>query len=75
MAKRRRGSGLPRLARPQTLLSRTEQVLRAAIARGEFGDRLPPATELAEQLGVSRETVRLAPLRGDDPEPPQSHPA
>lgn len=53
--------GLGRLARPQTLLSRTEQVLREAIARGEFaGNRLPAAAELAEQLGVSRETVRLA---------------
>lgn len=51
---------LARLARPQTLLSRTEQVLREAIARGEFGNRLPTAAELAEQLGVSRETVRLA---------------
>jgi DNA-binding LacI/PurR family transcriptional regulator len=51
---------LARLARPQTLLSRTEQVLRGAIARGEFGNRLPTAAELAEQLGVSRETVRLA---------------
>jgi LacI family transcriptional regulator len=53
--------GLGRLARPQTLLSRTEQVLREAIARGDFaGNRLPSAAELAEQLGVSRETVRLA---------------
>jgi len=35
--------------------------LREAIARGEFaGNRLPAASELAEQLGVSRETVRLA---------------
>jgi DNA-binding LacI/PurR family transcriptional regulator len=52
---------LGRLARPQTLLSRTEQVLREAIARGEFsGNRLPAAAEIAEQLGVSRETVRLA---------------
>src|SRR6185503_3575513 len=54
-------SGLGRLARPQTLLSRTEHVLREAIARGDFsGNRLPAAAELAEQLGVSRETVRLA---------------
>ena len=51
---------LGRLTRPPSLLSRTEQVLREALARGEFGHRLPPATELAEQLGVSRETVRLA---------------
>ena len=52
---------LDRLPRPQTLLSRTEQVLREAIQRGEFsGNRLPSAAEIAEQLGVSRETVRLA---------------
>jgi DNA-binding LacI/PurR family transcriptional regulator len=52
---------LARLARPQTLLSRTELVLREAIARGEFaGNKLPTAAQLAEQLGVSRETVRLA---------------
>jgi DNA-binding LacI/PurR family transcriptional regulator len=52
---------LGRLVRPQTLLSRTEQVLREAISRGEFaGNRLPSAAEIAEQLGVSRETVRLA---------------
>jgi len=61
MTKSRRPAGLGRLARPQSLLSRTEQVLREAIARGEFAaGRLPPAAELAEQLGVSRETVRLA---------------
>jgi|SRR5579862_6793507 len=54
-------AGLGRLARPQSLLSRTEQVLRDAISRGDFpGNRLPSAAELAEQLGVSRETVRLA---------------
>lgn len=52
---------LARLERPQTLLSQTEQALREAIARGEFsGNRLPTAAELAEKLGVSRETVRLA---------------
>jgi DNA-binding LacI/PurR family transcriptional regulator len=52
---------MKRLARPESLLSRTEQVLRDAIAKGEFrGAKLPSAAELAEQLGVSRETVRLA---------------
>lgn len=51
---------LRRLARTPSLLSRTEQALREALARGAFGNRLPPAAELAEQLGVSRETVRLA---------------
>jgi DNA-binding LacI/PurR family transcriptional regulator len=61
MSTKRRLAGLGRLARPQSLLSRTEQVLRDAIVRGEFaGNRLPAASELAEQLGVSRETVRLA---------------
>lgn len=61
MGKTPRPSPLGRLARTQTLLSRTEQVLRDAIARGQFpGNRLPSAAELAEQLGVSRETVRLA---------------
>jgi len=61
MAKPRRPAPLGRLARPQSLLQRTEQVLRDAIARGDFGgNRLPAAEELAEQLGVSRETVRLA---------------
>lgn len=61
MGRIRRPPSLGRLARPQSLLSRTEQVLRDAIARGDFGGhRLPSAAELAEQLGVSRETVRLA---------------
>jgi DNA-binding LacI/PurR family transcriptional regulator len=61
MAPPKRSRSLGRLERPQSLLSRTEQVLRDALARGLFGsDRLPSAAELAEQLGVSRETVRLA---------------
>lgn len=52
---------MDRLVRPQTLLSQTEQVLREAIAKGRFpGNRLPAASELAEELGVSRETVRQA---------------
>jgi LacI family transcriptional regulator len=52
---------LGRLERPATLVSRTERVLREAIVSGRFpGNRLPTAVELAEQLGVSRETVRLA---------------
>jgi DNA-binding LacI/PurR family transcriptional regulator len=50
-----------RLARPQSLVSQVEQILRDAVTRGKFpGNKMPPATELAEQLGVSRETVRLA---------------
>ena len=44
-----------------SLLAQTEQILRQAILEGRFtGNRLPTAMELAEQLGVSRETVRKA---------------
>ena len=58
---RRRPGKMDRLSRPQTLLSQTEQALRDAIAKGRFpGNKLPPAAELAEDLGVSRETVRQA---------------
>lgn len=50
-----------RLERPSSLTARVEQLLREAIAAGRFGSgRLPTEVELAEQLGVSRETVRLA---------------
>ncbi|MBX9679386.1 MAG: GntR family transcriptional regulator [Gemmataceae bacterium] len=53
--------GFPRLGRPLTLGAQVEQLLRQAIASGQFADgRLPTEVELAEQLGVSRETVRLA---------------
>ncbi len=55
------GKGLARLARPMSLLAQTEQILREAILGGRFqGNKLPTAMELAEQLGVSRETVRKA---------------
>src|SRR5436189_4748143 len=51
----------PRLTRPMTLAGQVEQLLRQSIAQGRFpGGRLPTEVELAEQLGVSRETVRLA---------------
>jgi DNA-binding LacI/PurR family transcriptional regulator len=51
----------PRLTRPPSLVAQVEQVLRQAIADGCFpSGRLPTEVELAEQLGVSRETVRLA---------------
>lgn len=50
-----------RLGRPPSLTSRVEQLLREAIARGQFADgKLPTEVQLAGQLGVSRETVRLA---------------
>ncbi|VTU01309.1 family transcriptional regulator : Hypothetical conserved protein OS=uncultured planctomycete GN=HGMM_F11F07C34 PE=4 SV=1: GntR: Peripla_BP_3 [Gemmataceae bacterium] len=50
-----------RLGRPPSLTTRVEQLLREAIARGQFADgKLPTEVKLAEQLGVSRETVRLA---------------
>src|ERR1700733_813360 len=50
-----------RLDRPMRLTTRVEQLLREAIAAGRFANgRLPTEVELAEQLGVSRETVRLA---------------
>jgi DNA-binding LacI/PurR family transcriptional regulator len=50
-----------RLDRPPCLTSRVEQILREAIAEGRFPDgRLPTEAQLAAQLGVSRETVRLA---------------
>src|SRR5262249_41923875 len=52
---------MPRIARPLSLVAQVEQLLRDAIASGRFpGDRLPTEVELAEQLGVSRETVRRA---------------
>lgn len=54
-------SDLPRLDRPLSLSAQVERLLRQAIAEGRFaGGKLPTEVELAEQLGVSRETVRLA---------------
>jgi len=53
--------GFDRLGRPPSLKIRVEQLLRDAIARGQFPDgKMPTEVQLAEQLGVSRETVRLA---------------
>ena len=42
--------------------AQVEHQIREAILRGEFrqGDKLPPETELAQQFGVSRPTVREA---------------
>lgn len=54
-------AGFDRLERTPCLTSRVEQMLRQAIEEGQFGaGRLPTEMELAKQLGVSRETVRLA---------------
>lgn len=61
MASRAPAPPLERLDRPPALTARVEQMLRQAIADGRFPDgRLPTEIELAQQLGVSRETVRLA---------------
>ncbi|QDU95633.1 GntR family transcriptional regulator [Lignipirellula cremea] len=69
MAKKRRSPANPlpdedpltRIDRPLTLIAQVEQTLRKAITDGVFpGERLPTTVELADQLGVSRETVRLA---------------
>nr|BAL53962.1 hypothetical conserved protein [uncultured Planctomycetota bacterium] len=52
---------LPRLERPKSLTAQVEQILRQAIIENYFpSGKLPTEIELAEQLGVSRETVRLA---------------
>src|SRR5262245_45701244 len=54
-------SGVVRIARPLSLVAQVEQILREAIGTGKFSsDRLPTEVELADQLGVSRETVRRA---------------
>jgi len=61
VANKTASSGLERLDRPLSLVGRVEQLLRQAIAEGRFpSGRLPTEVELATQLGVSRETVRLA---------------
>src|SRR6476619_2919840 len=55
------GPGLSRRDRRPSLAAQVEALLRQAITAGRFPDgRLPTEVELAEQLGVSRETVRLA---------------
>lgn len=52
---------LKRISRAPSLVAQVEQVLRQAIADDCFpSGKLPTEVELAEQLGVSRETVRLA---------------
>jgi GntR family transcriptional regulator len=55
------GGAVRSLAAGLGLITQTEQILRQAIEEGQFASgRLPTEVELAEQLGVSRETVRLA---------------
>src|SRR5262249_18775157 len=57
----REASELGRIARPLSLSAQVEQILRQAVAEKRWArGRLPTEVELAEQLGVSRETVRLA---------------
>ena len=57
------GDAVPfeRVERPLSLVAQVEKALRQAIADGRFADgKLPTEVEMAEQLSVSRETVRLA---------------
>jgi len=50
-----------RIERPLSLVAQVEKLLRKAIAEGRYPDgKLPTAIDLAEQFGVSRETVRRA---------------
>jgi DNA-binding LacI/PurR family transcriptional regulator len=61
MSKKSPKSPVERLERPLSLGAQVEQALRRAIGEGVFADgRLPTEVELAEQFGVSRETVRRA---------------
>lgn len=54
-------AALDRVNRPLSLVAQVEQALRQAIAEDRFPNgKLPTEVELAEQLSVSRETVRLA---------------
>ncbi|MBA4063820.1 MAG: hypothetical protein C0501_08935 [Isosphaera sp.] len=59
--RRPRVDDTPPLDRPPSLVVQVERLLRRQVAEGRFpGGRLPTVVELAERLGVSRETVRLA---------------
>src|SRR5262245_55463607 len=52
---------LGRITRPLSLVAQVEQLLRQIISEGRLLDgRLPTEVELADQVGVSRETVRRA---------------
>ncbi|GBD36720.1 HTH-type transcriptional regulator DegA [bacterium HR36] len=57
----RKLSAFKRIPRPPSMVAQVEQALRQALANNFFPDgKLPTEVEIAEQLGVSRETVRLA---------------
>ncbi|GIW92394.1 MAG: DNA-binding transcriptional regulator CytR [Pirellulaceae bacterium] len=59
--RRSKSSTFKRITRPPSMVAQVEQALRRAIAENYFPNgKLPTEVELAEQLGVSRETVRLA---------------
>ena len=45
---------------PRLLWQQVADDLRAEIERGELTDRLPGELELADQYGVSRDTIRRA---------------
>jgi LacI family transcriptional regulator len=50
-----------RIVRAPSLVTQIERLLREAIRDGRYpGNKLPTEVQLAEQLGVSRETVRRA---------------
>lgn len=49
-----------RIDRPPNLVAQVERFLRQAIRSGRYTGRMPTDVEIAQQLGVSRETVRRA---------------
>ncbi len=59
--KSHKNQNLHRIERPLPLVAQVEQALRQAIEQSLYpSGQLPTEVELAEQLGVSRETVRRA---------------